>query len=454
MISKILNRTIDEIKLTYKATNSNAVKILVTIYLALLMYLPFHAFFSTWAISIFGNELLLKSWKEIVLLIIALPITVVLLLKNFRQRLLINKINILIIAFATLVILLTIIKNNDYTSEFAGLVIDLRFLIMFMIGQGIAIFITNKVFRILLFKITILAGIFVVIFGAMQVLILPKDFLSNFGYQKDIIQPYFTIDNNEQQVRILSTLRGPNSLGAYLIFWVPFLAIMVQRYYKHSAKVKILLLVLTITTLITLYGSRSRSGMLGVIISLIAVTLLATNKKWRKIFSQLLIAGFVIFSLLLAFSWNSSFIQTNLNHKDPGEASEVNSDNQRLEYISNSIRTIITNPLGAGAGTVNLASTYGENPVTVENYYLHIAQQYGVVGLILFLTILIVVNYELWRLRQYDIAKALLAGSVGLAVANMFLPVWTDETVSMLWWGIAGYVIFSIVNKRQIYDKK
>ncbi|MFO0882188.1 MAG: hypothetical protein U0491_01950 [Candidatus Saccharimonadales bacterium] len=57
-------------------------------------------------------------------------------------------------------------------------------------------------------------GVAVVVFGALQVLVLPKDILAHIGYQKSIIPPYFTVDNNEQLVRIISTLRSKH-LGLF-----------------------------------------------------------------------------------------------------------------------------------------------------------------------------------------------------------------------------------------------
>lgn len=477
---------------------SLSTKILLAIFLLIFALLPIHALISTWAISNFGHEILFKAWKEILLFFVGVPLAMWILFtdkvvyKKFSQ----SKINNIIAAFVAIVGVMAILRDNPAKVEIAGLVFDLRFLVMFVVGQILALKIAKNELRELVLRFVFWGGVVVVAFGALQVLLLPNDFLRHFGYQSSIIPPYFTVDNNPNIVRILSTLRGPNILGAYLVIWLPILALVSKRmwpvavktpnqnnssnslstsrpesasrssvysryassrkadsgttvatdnisnYSGQVSKFRIWVIIIWVASIITLFGSRSRSGWLGAAISVGVFILLSVSIVWRKRLIILGVAGAIVGLLVLIFAWNTSFVQTTLKHRDPTEQGSINSDDQRANSLIDSVKSFVSNPVGGGPGSVNLASTYGDKPVIVENYYLQIAQQYGALGLILFMMILVLVAIKLWEMRADDIAAALLAGFAGMAIVNMLNPAWGDETVSMLWWGLAGIAIY------------
>lgn len=102
------------------------------------------------------------------------------------------------------------------------------------------------------------------------------------------------------------------------------------------------------------------------------------------------------------------------------------------------------NPAGYGPGTAGLTSIRNQEQGTVlnENYYLQIAYEVGVIGLLLFLTILVMVTVYLWRQSaQIPVALALLASFAGLALTNVLVHIWSNEAVAYSWWGLAGLVL-------------
>ena len=419
-------------------------KVLLVIFVLVMALLPLHALISTWAISNFGHETVFKAWKEMLVFFVAVSVASWLVLtdKKLKKVFFASKINLLILVFAGLCLVMALYIDIPRKVMVAGLVFDLRYFAMFMVGSVLALKIAKNQFTEFLMRLVFWGGIVVVMFGALQVLLLPNDFLRHFGYQNSIIPPYFMVDNNPNIVRILSTLRGPNALGAYLVFWLPFLALVTKRMWPVATKYKILAVIIWLASLVTLFGSRSRSGWLGAVIAIGIFILLSVNDVWRKRLIILGAAGSLLVLIVLALNWNSPFVQTTLKHRDPSEQSSINSDDQRANSLVDAVKSTANNPLGSGPGTVNLASTYGPKPIIVENYYLQIAQQYGLVGIVLFMAIMVMVGLKLWRLRQHDIAAALLAGFLGVAAVNMLLPGWGDETLSMLWWGMAGVVIY------------
>jgi O-antigen ligase len=338
--------------------------------------------------------------------------------------------------------------HNANRAEVAGLVFNLRFFAMFMLAQVLIAKLNAKQLQEFSLRCIFWGGTVVVVFGALQVLVLPHDFLRHFGYAANIIPPYFTVDNNQNYVRILSTLRGPNALGAYLVFWLPFLLLVTKRMWPVAIKYRVIAAFIWLASFVTLFGTRSRSAWLGAFIALAVSVALVANKKQQK---QLMYAGsasLVGVFVALALTWNSNFVQTSLWHRDPAEASSINSDNQRQSSLSASVKAIAERPFGRGPGSVNIASTYGPSPITVENYYLQVAEELGVIGLLIFVATVVLVALKLWQQRASDIAAALLAGLIGVSTVSMFLPAWGDETLSMLWWGMAGLVAFVALAKK------
>ena len=429
---------------------SKPVVILAWIFVAIMALLPFHAVLSTWAISNFGHVTLFKAWKELLLFFVAAPLLAWILYTDeaIRKKIFSSRINLLILLFAGLALLMIPLTDNGKKAELAGLVFNLRFLGMFILAQVLALKFVKDSFREFTLRIIFFGGMFVVAFGTLQVLLLPHDFLRHLGYQKDIIPPYFTVDNNQNYIRIISTLRGPNALGAYLVFWLPFLALVTKRMWNVATKYRVYAAGIWAMSLITLFGSRSRSAWIGVLLAGCTLVFLQANAAWRKKLALAAGVGLIVVVAAIALGWNTTFVQTNIRHHDPTDVSKVDSDVQHQSSLSIAVQRIKDNPLGTGVGSANLASTYGNKPNIVENYYLQVAEEVGIFGLLVFVAILVLVAMKLWQLRQHDIAAALLAGFVGIAFVNLLLPAWGDETLSMLWWGMAGLIMFAKISTK------
>ena len=77
----------------------------------------------------------------------------------------------------------------------------------------------------------------------------------------------------------------------------------------------------------------------------------------------------------------------------------------------------------------------------IENHYLFVAHEIGWIGLLLLVALTTGVLVKLWHRRSYWLAFGSFAGGIGLTVIGLFLPVFVDDTVSMLWWGLAALAI-------------
>ena len=109
-----------------------------------------------------------------------------------------------------------------------------------------------------------------------------------------------------------------------------------------------------------------------------------------------------------------------------------------------------TQPFGAGIGSSGSASLLGDDPLILENQYFFIAHETGWLGLMIFLLIFIGILTRLWTRRADWLALALLSSGIGLAIIGLLLPVWVDDTVSLVWWGLAGLAIGSNRGERRV----
>lgn len=404
--------------------------------------MPFHAFFTTWASTLFGHLLVLRAWKE-ALLIPLFILAVILLLKDRRLRDAFFHYNVARygLLFALWILLTTIFLNHDADSAVLGVVIHLRGPLFFLLAVVAVSF--SPVSEKFLQKLVTYPAIGVVAFGLLQLFVLPHDFLRHFGYQKyTTIPPFFTIDEQQDKIRIISTLRGPNPLGVYLI--APLLVTVqgIQTHFSRWKRQSILFCGVVLSGLFVLYGSHSRSAWLGLLAGLGVYVWCVFSKKWRIIALAVGLALAGIVGGLLYTSRNSSFVQDVVLHDNPDEGGDVSSNGSRITALYSAIDDVATSPVvGCGPGCAGPASAhYNDGANISENFFIQIVQEAGVVGLGLFLLLFITVLLQLYRLRT-PFAYAWLGVAIGVSVASVLSHAWADDTVAYLWWGVAGLLI-------------
>jgi O-antigen ligase len=280
----------------------------------------------------------------------------------------------------------------------------------------------------------------VVMFGLAQITFLPADFLRHFGYGPDTLQPYQTVDQKMAFVRIQSTLRGANPLGAYLMM---ILCAYVALAFKSRKKI-----FCAISTTFVLYFTYSRSAYIGVLVSLLALAV-KSRKVWRYLVVGALAAALVVGGATAVFKNNSRF-QNTFFHTSNSSASSDNSNAKRWQAQKDGIRDVIREPLGRGPGTAGPASVYNapHEVRLAENYYLQIGQEVGWLGLGIFVAINVALAKALWRRRQDTLAKVLLASGVGITVICLLSHALTDDTLSYLWFGLAGIILAKGENEK------
>jgi O-antigen ligase len=414
------------------------------IFLGLLAYMPFHIFLSTWLGSSWGVLDFAKVAKDGALVLgflIALGFSV---RQIWFRELLRSRLVWLIIIYALLHVYLALIRPTDQDAEILGVVYNTRFLLYFLYGLLLTRLFPDAKLQDKAVKIVVVTGFLVALFGVIQYSVLPNNALQHVGYSRENgVLPAFFIDAKPDLERAMSTLRDPNSLGSYLIITTMILLTVYFATKRRTTK-RAMLWTLAITTLCLTY-TFSRSALLGFVAAVALFMIMSDNptRRWAREHKRKVALGLVVMVVLLGgilyTTRNTYYVQNVVFHTDQSTVLE-DSNQLRIRLWQESVLAIILQPTGTGPGTAGLASIKNDRQGTVlnQNYYLQIANEVGLLGLFLFLLIMLIVAYGLYRRRAFLLSVGLLAAFAGLGITNLLLHIWSNEAVAYTWWGLAS----------------
>ncbi len=414
----------------------------------ILSLLPFHAFLTSWAGNNFGHLDLFRTWAEILIIGLFIPaIYLVVRDSNLRKNLLKSKILWLYFTYILLHLVFGYLayRNNQVnkTALAYGLLINLRFIGFFLLCLIVAskTDILHRAWQ----KILLIPAVITIVFGVLQRLVLPVDFLRYF-YGYHTIPTYQTVDNNINLARIISTFRGSNPFGAYLVLAVPGFLVSL----KNRILVKFMILA---GAVLCLWFSYSRSAWIGLFFTLAALVSIYFAKSLVKRFWPLLIV--ILIAGLVSLSYVAKINQATKNiffHSGYNTSTVPSSDKLRASLMKDAFKDVTSRqPLGRGPGTAGPASFRNtpNQPRIAEDYYLQIGQEVGVEGLVLFIAICALVFKALWQQKSDSLAMVLLVSFIGISLINLVSHAWTDDTLSLLWWGFAGIALAPTLINRQ-----
>lgn len=406
---------------------------------------PFHATLTIWLSSNFGHYTAFRLWKEVILVVCVVGAVYLLLTDHkIRSHTLSRRLVWVILAYMALNIIwgLLAINMNEVSAKAVGygLIVNLRFLVFFLLCWALAL--RTARLRKRWQMLVLWPAAVVVAFGILQVLVLPNDFLRHFGYSEATIPAFETVNSNINYIRIASTLRGANPLGAYLIIPISVLVVLMIQKGRNWRQG-----IFLAATFVVLFFTYSRSAWIGALLSIIAIIFISPlSKKTRKL-SYFVAGVFVSFGVLGALVLNNnSYFENLVFHTEDNSTIQVSSNNSRSAALKSGLADIKNEPLGEGPGSAGPASVYNNEPSRIaENYFLQIGQEVGIVGLILFILINAGVGLLLWLRREDPLALSLFASLIGITFVNMLSHAWTDDTLALVWWGMAGIAMVAEV---------
>ncbi len=400
--------------------------------LILVALMPFHAFFSVWLGSLTHHEAIIQSWKEVSLAVLAALSIILVWREPARLRRLKQPWVLAVAAFTTIALLVTLVARPSFIATIFGLKTDLEFLLAAVIATLVT---TPRFLRQLTFTVLVGAAI-VSAYDVLQIFVLPADFLTHFGYGPNTVAPYQTITEGTSALRFPGTLGGPNQLGTYLILPLSLSLLFVKR--------RPIWLVLSVTTIIALTATYSRAAWLGAIVAVCFTAFYLVPNKWRRLLgTSLAIAALAaVLVLPLAASQNSP-LQYFLLHSSVAAHDQADrSDSQHLSSLKTGIREDLKAPLGHGLGAAGPTAFHTGEGYIIENYFLQIGYETGIAGLLAFLVILVLLIRALAQhVAQEPLATASIAALLGVSVAALVLPAWTDSSTALITWICAGAAI-------------
>jgi O-antigen ligase len=400
--------------------------------------MPFHAFFSVYLGSTIGHQSLIQAWKDLLIVFLA-AFSAFLFVRfpDFRSKIT-SPTNIAIIAFITISLLVSFTNQGIMTRSFwYGAKVDLEFLVLF----GIAQFALNQRMEARIATLIITSSTAVALFASLQATILDNNFLANFGFGPNTLLPYQLIDPAlPTNIRVLGTLAGPNQLGSFLI-----LPICIMTYFIIKKHQYLLLLPLGVS-FFALFHSYSRSAWIGAAVALAATTALSLPRKITIGLSAAAILALVItFTQRQALMTKYPKLQYYLLHSQSTDSVFQSSNDGHLLSLKQGIEEVKRHPLGQGLGAAGPASYKSARVLITENYYLQLAIETGVLGLVLFLTINAFLARALFLGRKNSpLAVPCLSALAGITAVNVFLHGWADSSTALIFWATAGLAFSSI----------
>ena len=415
--------------------------------------MPFHAFLTVWGDSLVGHYTALRLWKEVLLALSAAGVLYLFLAdRKIRSHTLSRRLIQIILAYIALNIAWGLLALNDEVTPKAlgyGLISDLRFLVFFLVTWSMALRMGKL--RLHWPWLVLYPSIAVVVFGLLQAFILPHNFLSHFGYGPSTIPAIETINHNQSYIRVASTLRGANPLGAYLVIPICLLTVLLIRRGRNWLQATLLA-----ASLIVLFYTFSRSAWIGAALSVVLLLFLSRLAPKAQKIALGVTAGLAIIAAGLVIGLrNDTKLQNFVFHTQKHSAVASTSDQGHLQALRAGLSDVAHHPIGFGPGTAGPASYYNTGHPTriAENYFVQIGQETGWLGLVLFILINVGVGMLLYVRRADPLALSLFASLIGLTFINLFSHAWADDTLAYVWWGLAGVALAPLPNSKAEPDE-
>ena len=417
----------------------------------LLAYMPFHIFLAqSLSLSTGGLDVwkVAKDFVTIFLLVFAIVFAL------YSQKLRDNKIFIITFILAIVYGLLHFLtyifsKQTSLSVAMLAATYNNRLFWYFLIAFVGVRLVKDKNIDVRVIKLILAISTLVCLVGLLQ-WFLPKDILTHIGYSIERgVKPNFFINDDINYPRIMSTIRDPNSLGAFLILPTLLLASLYGKVKKERKRLIAGLLLLHALILILTF---SRAAWVGIIISGLTLLIISNKKKASFLLKQywmILVALIILFGVGLYSQRQSYFVRSMVFRiDDKNKATDPDSDQLHVYFIEKGVNGVIQKPMGYGPGTAGIVSIQNENGGTLtENYYIQIAHEVGVFGLLIFV---MAWGYVVKLLVQAKsvLGTTLVASACAYAVMAMVMHLWSNEAVAAQWWLLAGAIIGINYNKK------
>ena len=445
--------------------------------LALIVLLPFHAFFVTVATRVMagpGHAPLgvLALWKEGLLALIVLIAFFEVLLKRLRHRFWVefDTIDGLIVLLMVIASLIGLRFDAFLSPRFLyGFRYDLLLPLCFMVLRRVP---WSPAFKTLAVRLLVVTGVLVAAMGVLM-LLLPISMLQTLGYS-DLHSLYqsggplapFQMIGETGIRRMQSVMSGPNQLGLWLL--LPYAAALAtvlsapvgnMRDLWSAVRVRPWYAAAFVLLDCAIALTFSRAAWLAAVLA----ALIVLARSCSRAFFLRLAAWFVGMATVATAA---------LFLFAPQVLLRATSNAHHLERPLHALRLIRQHPLGLGLGTAgpatnrlsdtcvqlpegadaswakvhpHLCVTVGDTqvqpldrectcPVLPENWYLQMGVELGALGAAFFVLLVALLLYRVWQSEHARLAGTVLSALAGVALAGLVLHSFEDFGVSATLW--------------------
>ncbi|RZT21375.1 hypothetical protein [Fictibacillus sp. BK138] len=366
-------------------------------------------------IAVFEENMMIRSIKDIILLVISFITLFIIIFKKQQKDLFV--LFVLFLFYIPIIIIPYMFLNLSEQSLLYGLKITILPIVMLFTGILLSNFIKkDKILNC--FK-----GIFFIITATWLIqYFLGIEKLLNFGYEYGINVKHFY-----GYLRLPSTIGTPDGYAILLAF----LSIIIERNIKNK-KIKILFF---IVSMVFILSSTIRSAIMYWLVAYITLFFLRvlTSRTKFIIYSSLLLIFVPIFLFIMSKVNNSLFsihsLEDRLSHWN------------LIEFDPFSTKGIIGSGLGSvGASSVKLEEINRSlNGYAVDNQFLAIYYQIGILGIIIFLLIIFYILYVFFKKRSKGQLGIIII--IGTIVSCLFTNTLEIYPYNLYFWFYLGILI-------------
>lgn len=325
-------------------------------------------------------------------------------------------------------------------SAILGIIYNNRLPLFAVLGYGATLLNPTKFVFSSLLRGVVIIGTAIAGLGILQYF-LPDNIMTHFGYSLERgARPAFFIDDHPDMPRIMSTLREPNALGAFLL--VPVAALTAALLRNKDRNKQLVIMGLLGINLLAVLLTFSRSAWLATALAMF-LTVCWQFRSGIGVFLRrgwpLLIVLLVLVSAVGYTQRHNPLVESYITHGTDDE--DLDSNDYHWLFFKQGVEGIVSYPFGHGPGTAGLASIQNpEGSFLTENYYVQIGYELGLAGLALFVALNVWLYRRLWQQKNH-LSLVLLTTFWGYVVTNMLLHTWANEAVAAQWWLLAGVAL-------------
>ena len=234
--------------------------------------------------------------------------------------------------------------------------------------------------------------------------------------------------------RTKATFSTPLGMAEFLALSMPFVIhLMMGRYRLITRLIAAASLPIMVHAVIL---TDSRLGVVGTIMSFLLYFMFWAVLRWRRNRSDLLAPAILFASpAVVVATVMATFFVRRLRLMVWGGGAQAASNEGRADQLDKGLPMVLKNPIGHGPGQAaeTLGHHGGGGVLTIDNYYLAIGLEYGVVGFVAFYGMFILAGYQAGK-------RAITMSGSGPREFDLFVPL----TVSL-----ANFIVIKSVFSQQ-----